>query len=55
LAFKLVQVTGLKTAEEGHMVGLTLIMGDKDHFTQEWTFFDKGKTQSNLFRFTRKS
>lgn len=55
LAFKVVQVTGLKTADEGHMVGLILTMADKDHFTQQWTFFDKGKTQSNLFRFTRKS
>ena len=55
LAFKIVQVTGLKSADEAHMVGLILTMPDKDHFTQQWTFLDKGKTQSDLFKFTRKS
>jgi hypothetical protein len=55
LAFKIVQVTGLKTPDEAHMVGLILTMPDKDHFTQQWTFQDKGKSQSNLFKFTRKS
>jgi hypothetical protein len=55
LAFKLVQVTGMKSATEGHMTGLVLTMPDRDHFTQQWTFMDKGKTQSDLFKFTRKS
>src|SRR5882672_8152241 len=55
LAFKIVQVTGMKAADEAHMVGLILTMPDKDHFTQQWTFLDKGKTQSDLFKFTRKS
>jgi hypothetical protein len=55
LAFKIVQVTGMKSADEAHMIGLILTMPDKDHFTQQWTYLDKGKTQSDLFRFTRKS
>ncbi len=55
LAFKIVQVTGMKSADEGHMVGLVLTMPDKDHFTQQWTYKDKGKEQSDLFKFTRKS
>jgi hypothetical protein len=55
LAFKVVQVTGMKTADEAHMIGLILTMPDKDHFTQQWTFTDKGKTQSDVFKFTRKS
>jgi len=55
LAFKIVQVTGMKSPDEAHMVGLTLTMPDKDHFTQQWTYKDKGKDQSNLFKFTRKS
>ena len=55
LAFKIVQVTGMKSPDEAHMTGLILTMPDKDHFTQQWTFKDKGKEQSNLFKFTRKS
>src|SRR5215813_13175511 len=55
LAFRLVQVTGMKSPNEGHMTGLILTMPDKDHFTQQWTFLDKGKSQTDLFRFTRKS
>ena len=54
-AFKLVQVTGMKSPEEGHMSGLVLTMPDKDHLLQEWSYVDKGKTQSDVFRFTRKS
>jgi hypothetical protein len=55
LAFKIVQVTGLKSPDEAHMTGLVLTMPDKDHFTQEWTYKEKGKEQSDVFRFTRKS
>jgi hypothetical protein len=54
-AFKVVQVTGMKSPEEGHMSGLVLTMPDKDHLLQEWSYVDKGKTQSDLFKFTRKS
>ena len=55
LSFKIVQVTGMKTPDEGHMVGLILTMSDKDHFTQQRTYKDKGREQSDLFKFTRKS
>jgi hypothetical protein len=55
LAFKMYQVSGLKSAEDGHMTGLVVTMPDRDHFTQQWTFLDKGKSQTNLFKFTRKS
>ncbi len=55
LAFKIVQVTGMKSPDEAHMVGLILTMPDKDHFTQQWTYKDKGKEQANVFKFTRKS
>ena len=55
LSFKIVQVTGMKSPDEGHMTALILTMPDKDHFTQKWTFKDKGKEQSDLFQFTRKS
>jgi hypothetical protein len=55
LAFKIVQITGMKSPDEGHMTGLVLTMPDRDHFTQQWTYKDKGKEQSNLYKFTRKS
>ncbi|HUI75398.1 MAG TPA: hypothetical protein VLX32_10650 [Candidatus Acidoferrum sp.] len=53
--FTLVRVTGLKSPAEGHMVRLVLMMVDKDHLTQEWTFEENGKAQSDVFRYTRKS
>jgi hypothetical protein len=55
LAFKMYQVTGMKSADEAHMTALVLSMPDRDHFTQQWTYLDKGKSQTDLFKFTRKS
>jgi hypothetical protein len=55
LVFRVFQVMGMKSPDEDHMTGLTVTMPDHDHFTQEWTFLDKGKPQSNLFKFRRKS
>ena len=53
-SFSLVSVSGLKTPDEGHMVGLVLTLVDKDHLTQEWKYQDKGKTGTELFQFQRK-
>jgi hypothetical protein len=53
-SFSLVRVTGMKTQDEGHMVGLVLTLTDRDHLTQEWKYQDKGKTSANKFQFTRK-
>jgi hypothetical protein len=53
--FKVVRVTGMKSPEEGHMVRLVLMIADKDHLTQEWTFLENGKAQTEVFRYTRKS
>ena len=55
LSFKAFQVTGMKTPDDGHMTALILTMPDKDHLTQEWTYREKGKSQSDVYRFTRKS
>src|SRR5882757_6922966 len=53
--FTLVRVTGMKTQDEGHMVGLVLSFPDKDHLTQEWKYQNnKGKTSADLFHFKRK-
>ncbi|HJZ64361.1 MAG TPA: hypothetical protein VKD70_08590 [Candidatus Acidoferrum sp.] len=54
-SFKVFQVTGMKAPDEDHMTALILTMPDKDHFTQQWTYKGKGKEQSDLFKFTRKS
>ena len=49
LAFSLVRVTGLKSADDWH----TLIQEDNDHLTQEWSYQFKGKTGEDTFYFTR--
>jgi hypothetical protein len=54
LSFTLVRITGLKTPDDDHMVGLVLTLSDKDHLTQEWKYQSKGKISANLVQFTRK-
>jgi len=53
LAFSLTQITGLKSPDDFHNTGLTVIQEDNDHLTQEWSYQHKGKTGKNIFRFTR--
>ena len=53
LAFSLVRVTGLKSADDWHNTGLTVIQEDNDHLTQEWTYQSKGKSGKTVFRYTR--
>src|SRR5438876_5037263 len=53
LAFSLVRVTGLKSPDDFHNTGLTVIQEDNDHLTQEWSYQHKGKTGKNVFHFTR--
>ena len=53
LAFSLVRITGLKSPDDWHNTGLTVIQEDNDHLTQEWTYQFKEKTGKNIFRFTR--
>lgn len=52
-AFTLSRVTGMKTPGDWHNTGLTVIMDDKQHLTQVWTYDDDGKTGTNTFRYTR--
>jgi hypothetical protein len=54
VAFSLVRVTGLRSPDDWHNTGLTLIQDDKDHITQRWTYSYKGQTGTNVFRYTRK-
>jgi hypothetical protein len=53
LDFSFVRATGLKSPEDGHMVGLSITFEDKDHLTQIWNYSDHGKHETDLFTFTR--
>jgi hypothetical protein len=53
LVFSLVRVTGLKSADDFHNTGLTVILDDNDHLTQEWSYQSSSKTGKNIFHFTR--
>ena len=53
LVFSLIRVTGLKSADDFHNTGLTVIQDDNDHLTQEWSYQSRGKTGKNIFHFTR--
>jgi hypothetical protein len=53
LAFYLDRVTGLKSPDDWHNTGLTVIQEDDNHLTQEWTYQSKGKTGKTIFRYTR--
>jgi hypothetical protein len=52
--FVFLRVSGMKSPDELHMVGLTVTMPDKDHFSQVWTNVNQGKTSTNTINFTRK-
>ncbi len=54
LVFSLLRVTGLRTPEDWHNTGLEILLDDKDHLTQKWTYLYKGKPGTNTFHFTRK-
>src|SRR5947209_928679 len=53
LAFSLTRITGLKSPDDWHNTGLTLIQEDSDHLTQEWTYQSKEKSGKRTFRYTR--
>ena len=51
--FDLVDVTNLATPDAGHMKKLVVTFVDQDHFTQEWTWTEKGKDGTVLIQFER--
>jgi len=53
LDFELIRVTGMKSPEDWHNTGLKVLLQDRDHFTQEWSFLYKGKAGNSTFNFTR--
>ncbi len=54
IVFDLVDVTNLSTPDAGHMRKLVLTFIDQDHFTQEWTWREKGRDGAVVIRFERK-
>ena len=54
LTFSLERITGLKTPDEWHNTGLTIILDDNDHMTQHWTYQYKGQSGTTGFHYTRK-
>ncbi len=54
LVFSLVRVTGMTTPEDWHNTGLEVLLEDKDHLTQRWTYLYKGKSGTTVFHFARK-
>src|SRR2546423_4959923 len=55
MTFSLARVTGMKTPEAWHNTGLTVMLDDKDHMTQRWTYLYKGKSGTTVFHYTRKT
>jgi len=53
-SFNFVSATNLASPEAGHMDHLVITLLDKDHFSQAWTWKEKGKTSVTVFKFTRK-
>jgi len=54
LRFTFLDATNLADPQIGHMVGLTLRIGDADHHVQEWTFTDHGKEMTEKFDMHRR-
>jgi hypothetical protein len=55
LAFKFLDATNMPSPDAGHMRNLTVTLADKDHFTQQWGWREKGKEDKwELFKLTRK-
>ena len=53
ITLDLVDVTNLSSPDAGHMSRLVLTFVDQDHFTQEWTWSQKGKEGTVVIRFER--
>jgi hypothetical protein len=53
ITFDLVDVTNLSAPDAGHMRKLVVTFEDKNHFTQEWTWTEKGKDNAVVIHFER--
>jgi hypothetical protein len=55
MAFSLVRVTGLRAADDWHNTGLELLLEDKDHLTQTWTYRSGGKAGTRIVHLVREA
>ncbi len=55
LAFTFTGATNLASPDAGHMHKLVLSFDDASHFSQHWTWREKGAEKTEVFRFTRKN
>ena len=55
LDFSFVGGTNLAGPSAGHMHHLVVSFDDNDHFTQIWTWQEKGKDKAETFRFARRT
>ena len=53
IIFDLVDVTNLSAPDAGHMRKLVVTFVDRDRFTQEWTWREKGKDNTVVIHFER--
>ncbi len=53
ITFDFVDATNLSSPDAGHMKKLVVTFADKDHFTQEWTWTQKGKEGTEVINFER--
>ena len=54
LTFVFVRATNLASKAAGHMAGLKLVLVNRDHLIQEWTWSEAGKTSTEVDHLTRK-
>ena len=52
--FSYVGITNLASPDAAHMQGLVLRIADAEHFSEQWTWRDKGQDKASVFHFTRK-
>jgi hypothetical protein len=55
MAFRLQDVTNLTSSAAGHMRALEIGLVDADHYTEQWTWREKGKDEpAEVFKLRRK-
>jgi len=54
LVFVFAGASNMESEEEGHMHGMTMVFVDDDHFSESWTWQEKGKDGTKTFNFERK-
>jgi hypothetical protein len=51
--FSFTGITNLTNPNAGHMHHLVIQIADQDHFTEQWTWREKGKDRTTTIQFTR--